>query len=163
LSAASLYHMISDWTALVVAGTIAAVGLATSLCWRSQIVGGIGLLGAMVVPIFISAQGGVSVLPVAFVAVVFALLAGVSIWRGWRELLVAGGVASVPQLLVLALAPRFEYQSPHGVLAIVALFFGLYAATGIGRQLRLGAVKLDPIATAFILGGGLAAAGSFAR
>jgi len=163
LSAAALYHMLSDWQALFVAVAIAAVGLVTAIAWRSQIVGGIGLLGAMIVPAFISAQGGVRVLPVAFVAVVFAVLAGVSIWLGWRWLLVAGGLASVPQLLALTFAPKYAYQSPHGVLALVALFFGLYAATGIGRQLRIEATTLDPVASAFILGGGLVAAGSFAR
>ena len=163
LSAAALYHMLSDWEALLVAVGIAAVGLVTAIAWRSQIVGGIGLLGAMIVPAFVSAQGGVTVLPVAFVAVVFAVLAGVSLWLGWRWLLVAGALASAPQLLVLAFAPAYKYQSPHGVLAIVALFFVLYAATGVVRQLRVTSTRVDPLATPFILGAGLIAGGSLAR
>src|SRR5204863_8806621 len=94
LSAAALYDMVSYWEALFIAAGIAAVGLATAIAWRSQIVAGIGLLGAMLVPALVAAQGGVSVLPTAFVAIVFAVLAGVSIWLGWRGLLVAGGFAS---------------------------------------------------------------------
>jgi len=163
LSAASLYHMLSDWTALVVAGAIAAVGLATSLFWRSQIVGGIGLLGAMVVPMFIAAQGGVSVLPVAFAAVVFAVLAGVSISLGWRALLVAGALGSAPQLLALVFNERYHYQSPPSVIALVAIFFLVYAATGVVLQLRVTSTRVDPLATPFILGAGLVAGGSLAR
>ena len=163
LSAAALYHMLSTWTALLVAAGIAAVGLATSIGWRSQIVGGIGLLGAMLVPVWVSAQGGVSVLPPAFVAVVFAVLAGVSIWLGWRALLVAGGIASVPQLLVLAFAPKYEHLSPEGVLALVSVFFILYVTTGVLRELRLDRTALDWVAAAYTLGGGLVTALSLAR
>ena len=162
LAAAALYHMLSHWAALLIAVGIAAVALATSIAWRSQIVGGIGLLGAMIVPAFVAAQGGVSLLPTAFVAVVFAVLAGVSIWLGWRGLLIAGGLASVPQLLVLAFAPTYEHSSPTGVITLVSVFFVLYLATGIARQLRIGTTSLDGIATAFVLGGGLVTAASFA-
>jgi hypothetical protein len=163
LSAASLYHMLSPWGAMLVAGAIAAAGLATSLAWRSQIVAGIGLLGAMLVPVFVAAQGGVSVLAVAFVAVVFAVLAAVSIRLDWHSLLVAGGLASAPQLLALAFAPKYEHQSPAGVLALVSVFFLLYAATGVVRHLRSDTTLLDPIVTAFVLGAGVIAAASFAR
>jgi hypothetical protein len=163
LSAAVLYDMLSPWEALLVASAIAATGLATALLWRSEIVGGIGLLGAMLVPVFAEAQSGMSVLPVAFVAIVFAVLAAVSIRLDWRNLLIAGGLGSAPQLLALAFAPRYEHQSPTSVLALVAVFGLLYVATGIARQLRRGTASLDPIASTFVLGAGLIAAGSFVR
>jgi uncharacterized membrane protein len=164
LSASALYDMLSPWEALLVAVAIAGAGLATALVWRSEIVAGIGLLGAMLVPVFISAQGGVSVLPVAFVAVVFAVLAAVAIRLDWRILLVAGGLGSAPQLLALAFADRYdEHQSPASVLALVSVFFVLYLATGTARHLRLGPKSLDAIASAFILGAGLVSAASFVR
>ncbi|HEY2354970.1 MAG TPA: DUF2339 domain-containing protein [Gaiellaceae bacterium] len=163
LSAAALYHMLSHTAALLVALGIAAVALATSIAWRSQILAGIGLLGAMLVPALIALQGGVSLLPTAFVAVVFAVLAGVSIWLDWRGLLIAGGLASVPQLLALAFAQEYEHTSPARVIALVSVFFVLYVATGVARQLRLGTTSLDGLATLYVLGGGLVAAGSFAR
>jgi hypothetical protein len=163
LSAAALYHMISDWTALLAAGAIAAVGLATSLRWRSDIVAGIGLLGAMLVPATIELQGGTSVLATSFVAIVFAVLAAVCIGMHWRILLVAGWLGSVPQLLALVLAPRYAHQSPASVIAVVAVFFVLHAATGVARQLRATPGSVDGFATPFILVAGLIAGGSLAR
>jgi len=164
LSAAALYHMLSNWEALLAAGGIAAIGLATSLVWRSEIVAGIGLLGALLVPGVIEAQGGaVSVLATSFVAVVFAVLAGTCVWLGWRILLVAGALGSVPQLLALAFALRYEHQSPASVLALVAIFFVLYMATGIARQLRVASARIASLVTPFLLGAGLVAGGSLAR
>lgn len=163
LAAAALYHMISDWTALLAAGGIAAVGLAVSLRWRSEIVGGIGLLGALLVPGVIEVQGGTSVLAASFVAIVFAVLAAVCIWLRWRILLVAGWLGSVPQLLALAFASRYAHQSPASVIAIVAVFFVLHAATGVARQLRAAPGSVDGLATPFILVAGLIAGGSLAR
>ncbi len=163
LSASALYHMLSPWEAFVGAAVIATAGLVTALLWSSEIVGGIGLLGAMIVPAFVAAQGGVSVLPVAFVAIVFAVLAAVSIRLDWRGLLIAGGIGSAPQLLALTFAYHFEHQSPPAVIALVAVFFVLYAATGCIRQLRVTTTNLDALATAFVLGAGLIAGGSLAR
>ena len=117
----------------------------------------------MLVPVFVTAQGGVSVLPVAFAAIVFAVLAAVSIRLDWRNLLVAGGLASAPQLLALAFADTYEHQSPASVLALVAVFGVLYLATGVARHLRLGTAKLELIASAFVLGAGFVSAVSFVR
>jgi len=162
LSAAALYHMLSDWTALVAAGGIAAVGLATSIAWRSEIVAGIGLLGALLVPGVIEGQGGVSVLATSFVAIVFAVLVVSCISMGWRVLLSVGALGSVPQLLVLVFGLHYKFQSPPSVIALVAIFFLLYAATGVVLQLRVTSTRVDPLATPFILGAGLVAGGSLA-
>ncbi|MDX6482005.1 MAG: hypothetical protein QOG85_2515 [Gaiellaceae bacterium] len=162
LSAATLYHFLSDWSALVVAVVIAVVGLATAVAWRSEIVGGIGLLGAMLIPAFIEAQGGVSVLATSFVAVVFAVLAVSCISMGWRILLVAGALGSAPQLLALAFQPGYRHESPVNVIAVVAVFFVLYVAAGVVLQLRVTSTRVDPFATPFILGAGLIAGGSLA-
>ncbi len=50
LSAAALYDLIPDYAALAIAAAIAAVAVATSIAWRSQLVAGFGLIGAMLVP-----------------------------------------------------------------------------------------------------------------
>jgi uncharacterized membrane protein len=162
LSAAALYHMLSDWEALLAAGGIAAVGLAISVAWRSEIVAGIGLLGAMLVPATIETQGGTSVLATSFVAVVFAVLAATCIRLDWRRLLAAGGVGSVLQLAALVFELRYEHQSPASVIALVAVFFVLYAATGVVRQLRVASAAIDSLVTPFVLGAGVLAGGSLA-
>ena len=45
-AAAALYGLVSDLQALAIAAGIGAVGLATSLLWGSELVAGIGLVGA---------------------------------------------------------------------------------------------------------------------
>jgi predicted membrane protein DUF2339 len=162
LAAAALYGMLSNWAALFAAGVIAAVGLATSIAWRSEIVAGVGLLGAMLVPATIEAQGGVNVLATSFVAIVFAVLVVSCISMGWRVLLAVGALGSVPQLLVLVLGLQYKFQSPPSVIALVAIFFLLYAATGVVLQLRVTSTRVDPLAMPFILGAGLVAGGSLA-
>jgi uncharacterized membrane protein len=58
LAAAGLYDLVSDTAALVVAASIATVGVATSLIWSAQPVAGLGLVGAMGVPVLIGLGGG---------------------------------------------------------------------------------------------------------
>src|SRR5262249_61133977 len=70
LAAAALYDLLADWEALLVAAAIAAVGLAASLAWRSEFVAGLGLIGAMLVPIAVVADGELSFLGTSFVALV---------------------------------------------------------------------------------------------
>ena len=163
LAAAALYHLLPDWAALVAAAVIAGVGLVTALRWHSQIVAGIGLIGAMFVPVALITQGTLSPLGTAFTGIVFASVAVVSIWIGWRELLVAGGLVSVVQLLALVGEARYEHDGPAGVLTIAACFSLLYAGSGIARQLRLKSSSLDPIATSFIVAGALVAVDAAAR
>jgi uncharacterized membrane protein len=164
LAAVALYNMLPDWGALVVAAAIAAIGLVTALKWRSQIVAGLGLLGAMLAPVALVAQGGsLTPLGTAFAGIVFGATAIVSVWIGWRELLVAGGIVSVVQLLVLVGEAKYKLHGPGSVLAVAALFALLYAASGIARQLRLKAAALDPLATSFIAAGGLVAVDAGAR
>jgi len=163
LSAVALYNMLPDWGALVVAAAIASVGLVTALRWQSQIVAGLGLIGAMLAPVALIAQGSLTPLGTAFAGIVFAATAVVSIRIGWRELLGAGGIASVAQLLALVTEARYEFRSPAGVLAVAAFFAVLYAGSGIARQLRLKAPSLDPLATTFVAAGGLVAVDAGAR
>src|SRR6185436_10161332 len=101
LSAAALYDLIPDYAALAIAAVIASVAVATSIAWRSQLVAGFGPIGAMLVPLAVVTQGGLSPLGTAFVAVVFAATAVVAVWLQWRELLVVGVFVSVPQIAVL--------------------------------------------------------------
>ena len=57
LAAASLYHLLPAPAALVAATAIAGAGVATALVWDSQIVAGIGLVGALLVPAAVVVPG----------------------------------------------------------------------------------------------------------
>src|ERR671930_1463684 len=72
LGAAALYDLLPALVALGIACGIAAVGVATSLVWGSEIVAGIGLIGAMLVPVAVVFDGGLTVLGTGFVAVMLA-------------------------------------------------------------------------------------------
>src|SRR5262249_28637511 len=101
LLAAALYGLIPNWGALIVAGGIASIGLVTALRWRSQVVAGIGLIGAMLAPVAVSLPASPSPLGTAFAGIVFAATAVAGIRMDWRALFVTGGVVSVLQLLAL--------------------------------------------------------------
>jgi uncharacterized membrane protein len=157
LLAAALYDLIPSSGAMVIAAGIAAVGVVTAIRWRSQIVAGIGLIGAMLAPVAIALPGSPTPLGTAFAGIVFVATAAVAIRMGWRALFVTGGVASVVQLLALVGEANYRFQAPAEVLAIAAFFALAYAGSGIARHLRLTTASLDPIATGFIAGGGLVA------
>jgi uncharacterized membrane protein len=163
LSAAALYGMLPHWGALLIAGAIAAVGAATSLRWGSQILAGIGLVGATLVPIPVTAEGGLTVVGTAFAGIVFAATAIVAIRRGWRELLVAGALASVPQIVGIVARPAYEWQDPWHVVTLAAAFSVLYVAVGVAYRLHSGGSAYGRLPTSFTLGGGVLAAGTALR
>ncbi len=163
LLAAALYHLLPDYAALVICASIACVALVTALAWKSQMVGGFGLIGAMLVPVAVVAQSGLSVLGTSFVAIVLAATAIVSVQRRWRELLVAGSAVSLPQITVLAAQAQYHGQAPARIVVLVAVFALLYLAAGIAYQLRVEGAAPQQISTSLITSGGLLAAAAAVR
>jgi uncharacterized membrane protein len=163
LAAAVLYGMVPAYAALVVAAGIAGVGVATALRWRSELIGGLGLLGAMLVPLAAVAQDGLTPLGTGFVAVMLAATGIVAIRECWNGLFVAGLAASAPQIAALVFRPQYEAQAPPRIVALTAVFALLYLAVGIGRQLRGGGPRLGHLATAPIMGSSVLAAGAAER
>jgi uncharacterized membrane protein len=154
LAAVSLYDLISRPVALVAAGAIAAVGVGVSLAWSEEIVAGFGLIGAMVVPATLVFQGGLQQIGTAFVAIVFAAAAIVSVRERWWTLLQAAAVVSVPQ----ALAQIAQAPSAHGaIVALAAAYWLLFLAAGLAFQLRTGAALASAPAS-FLTGGAVYAA-----
>src|SRR6266545_103738 len=102
LAATALYDFVPQLAALVIAAAIAAVGAAVSLAWSAQTVAGLGLVGAMLVPLMILVdEGELSFVGTCFVAIVFAGTALVALRKRWRELLMFAGAASLVQIAVL--------------------------------------------------------------
>jgi uncharacterized membrane protein len=163
LAAAALYDLLPAYAALLVCAAIAAVALATALAWRSQLVAGFGLIGAMLVPVAVVAQSGLSVLGTSFVAVLLAATAIVSLRYRWRELLAAGCLVSLPQIAALTAQADYHGQAPGRVVTLVAVFSLLYLGTGIAYQLRIEGPALEQVSTTLITGAGFLAAASVVR
>jgi uncharacterized membrane protein len=161
LAAAALYHLLPDLAALGAAGGIAAVGVATSLAWSAELVAALGLVGAMVVPVFVVFQNGqLSPLGTGFVAIVLAGAGAVAVWRRWRALLVVGVMASAPQIVdVVASAGSGSWR----VSTLAGAFALVYLAIGLAEQLSAESPRLDGFAASVVLLSGVVAGGSAIR
>jgi uncharacterized membrane protein len=148
LFAAARYDLLPDLAALVLAGGIAAVGVATSLAWSAELVAALGLVGAMLVPAVAVADTGVTRVGTGFVAVVLAAAGAVALRRRWTWLLVASAAASLPQIAVLVAEGD---RGDAGAVTLAAAFVALYALLGVGRQLGADA-RLDPFGASFVTG-----------
>jgi uncharacterized membrane protein len=129
VAAAALYELVSDLGALAIAAGIAAVGLATSLVWGSELVAGIGLIGATLVPMMVLFEKDLSPIGTAFAGIVFAASAAVALRRNWPRLLAAAFVASLPQIAILVADGE---PTDWDRVALACLFSALYVAAAIG-------------------------------
>jgi uncharacterized membrane protein len=148
LAATAIYELVPSWAALLIAATIAGLGLAVSLAWREEIIAAIGLVGAMVVPALLIFDTGLTAVSTAFVAIMFAAAATVAVTYRWRGLLIAAAVVGAPQALVL-FAGRGHPEA--GLLVLAAVFAALYLGAGIAHQLRNGKGTFDRIASSLIV------------
>ena len=149
LAAAALYELVPDLVALGIAAAIAAVGVVTALRWSAETVAGIGLVGAMVVPLSVVFDGGISIVGTAFAAVMLAATAIVAVRRRWDGLLAAGGAVALVQAAWLVFQ---EGEGASGsVVAVAASMWLLGLAIGIARQLRTEGDELNRLAVPFVL------------
>lgn len=149
LAAAALYGFVSHPVALLLAAVVAALGLALSLLWSSQLVAGIGLIGALLIPALLALDGGLSRLGASFVAVVLAAVAVVGIERRWRPLLALGGIAGGAQVVAYI---AVDHSPRPGTIVLAALFWALLLATGVAYELRARPPALSGFSSSFLLG-----------
>ncbi|HYZ19082.1 MAG TPA: DUF2339 domain-containing protein, partial [Gaiellaceae bacterium] len=155
LAATALYDLVPRPAALVLAAAIAAVATVTALAWSSELIAGLGLLGAVLAPAAIALQDGDwSPVGTGFAAVMFTATACVAVARRWQSLLAVGLIASLPQ--VAALVADAEVTD-WGVVAVAAAFWLLYLAAGVGLQLRLERRALASLPSTLVLVGGVLA------
>jgi uncharacterized membrane protein len=155
LAAAVHYDLFPDWTALVVAIVIAGLALATSLLWPSEILAGVGLVGAAVVPALLAIDVGMTRLGAGFVELIFAVAAVVAVLRRWPALLVATAVAALPQVgvLVAQAGPGTDWS----VVAIAAVFGALVLGAGLAMQITSPVDGANYAGLAFVLGAAVCA------
>ena len=162
LAAKVLYDVVPDWAAMLIAAGIAAVGVATALAWSSELIAGLGLVGATLAPAALGLETGeLSAAGTGFAALVFAGTAIVAIRQRWSRLLLVGLAATLPQVVVLlAQAAPTEWD----VIAAAAFFWLLYLGAATGWQDRLGSPALASLpASLLVLSGVLAGAASVAQ
>ncbi|HEY6031640.1 MAG TPA: DUF2339 domain-containing protein [Gaiellaceae bacterium] len=152
LAAASLYDLLPAAPALVVAAAIAALATATALLWSSELVAGLGLVGAICVPAIVVFEGGLTPLGTAFAAFVLAGAIVVAVWKRWLLLLAAATVASAPQIAALVLdAEGRRYR----VLVLLAVFSALYLGAGLAEHVRRGRGRLASLPASYAMGAAL--------
>ena len=160
LAAASLYDLVSDLAALAIAAAIASVGLATSLLWSSELVAGIGLVGAALVPLMVLFEEDISPLGTGFAGLVFAAIGVVAVTRRWPTLAAVGLAATLPQIALLV-EDGAVTDWDRAILAWI--FSALYVAAAIGLHRAVDEDGLGSLpATFVILAGVLAGATGFA-
>ncbi|HSP72029.1 MAG TPA: DUF2339 domain-containing protein, partial [Gaiellaceae bacterium] len=149
LAAASLYDLLPAAAALLIAAAIAALATATAILWSSELVAGLGLVGAICVPAVVVFEGGLTPLGTAFAAFVLAGAIVVAVWKRWLVLLVAATVASAPQIAALVL----DAEGRHGrVLALLAVFSALYLGAGLAEHARRGRGRLASLPASYVMG-----------
>jgi hypothetical protein len=144
-AATALYDLVPPPAALVCAAAVAAVSLVVSLSFRSELVAGLGLIGAMVAPVGVY-DGDVTVLGTAFAVLMLAASGIVSVRLKWGRLAFVATVASLPQFVVLAVDDVHPDLLPLGAaLAVV------YLAMAVGHQQVSGADGLQRLPTWLVL------------
>ena len=130
LAAAALYDLIPAPLALTAAGAIAAVGAAVALAWKSETLASLGLVGAMLVPVPVALQDGLTATGVTFACLVLAAATVVAVLRNWRGLLVASVAVTAPQAIALV-ADEHAHALP-----VATAFWLVYAAGSLWLALR---------------------------
>jgi uncharacterized membrane protein len=127
-----VYDLIPDAAGLAIAGLVGAVAAAIAVRWSSQVVGGIGILGALLAPVLVGA--GTSSASLAFMALALVAAVAVLVWQEWTWLAFGSFVVGVPQLLDWLDGER-QHLGP--ALAVLALFWALYVVAALAHELRV--------------------------
>jgi uncharacterized membrane protein len=126
------YHLLSPVVGLVIAGAVGALALVTAVRWDSQEIAGLGIVGALLAPVFVDCGTNTSSLVFMTIALLAAI--GVVVNRGWAWLAVAAYVVSAPQ------AAYWLYgEHDHRLaltLVVATAFWLLYVVAALGHELR---------------------------
>ena len=155
VAATRLYDLVSPVVGLLCAGVIGVLGTAIAVRWRTELVGAIGLLGALASPILVQADTSGATL--AFMAIALVATVGVLLWQRWDWLAAGAFLLSAPQLVVWL---EDTYEDRLGLtLAVLALFWVLYVVAAIGYELRVPVATLRASSAMLLLANALLVAG----
>ena len=134
--ATAVKDVVGQGPGLLVAALVGSVGAAIAVRWHSQFVAALALLGALAAPVLVGGETSGSAL--AFMVVALVSTIAVLLWQRWGWLALGAFVISAPQLALWA-SDRDDLILP---LAVLALFWGLFVAAGIGYELRVPTTSL---------------------
>jgi uncharacterized membrane protein len=157
----AVYGLIPDAAGFAVAGLVGAVGAAIAVRWRSQVVGGIGILGALLAPVLVDA--GASTTSLVFMAIALSAAVAVLVWQRWPWLAFASFVVSMPQLLGW-MNDEYDGREFHRhillILAVLVVYWALYLVAALAYELRVGAEKLSTASALLLFADVLLVSGS---
>ncbi|HEY6732090.1 MAG TPA: DUF2339 domain-containing protein [Solirubrobacterales bacterium] len=155
--ATQTYDLIPPVIGLEAAALIGVIGVAIAVRWSSMLVGSVGILGALAAPMLTgtAGEGG----SIAFVALALAAGVGVLLWQRWNWLALGAFAVSAPQLISWIYESGFivfEGETNPSepallVLAVLAGFWGLYAAAAFGYELRARGEEKLPVSSWLLL------------
>ena len=126
------YHLISPALGLVIAGAVGALALVTAVRWNSQEIAGIGIVGALLAPVFVGS--GTNTSSLVFMTIALLAVVGVVVYRRWAWLTAIAYLVSVPQAGCWLFA---EHEHDLALTLVVATaFWLLYVVAMLGYELR---------------------------
>jgi uncharacterized membrane protein len=137
--------VIGQEVGLLVAALIGAVGAAIAVRWRSQLVGALGILGALGAPVLVG--GDTSTVALAFMVIALTSAVAVLLWQRWGWLAIGAFVVSAPQLALWA-DDRGDLLLP---LLVLALHWCLFVVAAIGYELRVPVAELRASSASVLL------------
>jgi uncharacterized membrane protein len=155
-AATTLYDLVDPAVGLIVAGLIGATATAIAVRWQSPIVGGIGIVGALLAPVLVDAR--TSDVALAFMAIALVSAVGVLVWQKWNWLAAAAFLTSAPQL-VAWIADNYE-ESLALTLVLLGAFWALYVVAALGYELRVTTERLRFSSGSLLLADALFTAGA---
>src|SRR5436190_2050581 len=158
-TATAVYHLVSPAVGLCLAGLIGVAATAIAVRWRSQVVAGIGIGGALLAPVLVDA--GTSTASLAFMAIALAAAVGVLLWQRWSWLAALAYVVSAPQAAAWLDSERHAHLGL--ALGVLAAFWALYVVAALGYELRIPTAQLRvPSALLLLANAAATAAGGWA-
>jgi uncharacterized membrane protein len=126
------YHLLSPVIGLLIAGAVGALALVLAVRWSSQEIAGIGIVGALLAPVFVDCGTNTSSLVFMTIALLAAI--GVVVYRRWAWLAAIAYVVSFPQAAYWLLE---EHDHRLALTVVVATaFWLLYVVAALGHELR---------------------------
>jgi uncharacterized membrane protein len=148
-AATARYDAVPDALGLPIAGVIAAVATVIAVRWNSQVIAGLGLLGAALAPALQAIDTGLAWESVAFALIVLAAAASVCVPRSWLVLL--GVETAVVGVQGLWLVRAVEAPADGGTVGVTAALAAILLGIGVGLQLASARRDLEPLALTYAL------------
>ena len=143
--ATAVYHLAPAAPGLALAFAVGSLATALALRWRSPLMAGLGIAGAILAPVLVGAPA--TTMAIAFEALAVASGVAVLLWARWDWLLLTVMALSAPQWLVWL----FHAHSAVAVIVVSLVFGALYAAAALGFELRMPSERLRLAATIVLI------------